>query len=200
MRKDLKTMTLASSKGNTVQAYTMLVYRKALHPEFFGIQGRRRIETEDFEFESWIFDGGQVSRFQHEGVCVCEVVTDRFESLPERGLVANIMCTGERDYEDTFGENVRYMTAMQSETLSDHLYLSTYREMLEHARESKNSLLVLPSDSDARPTLSVVDIQRYRTEIHVQGFHLRGQSNLVLRTQSMFRLELDGVNKNDEDA
>ena len=181
-------MTLASGKANTVQSYTMLVYRKALHPEFFGIQGRRRIETEDFEFESWIFEGGQVLRFQHEGTCVCEVVTDRFESLPERGLVANIMCTGERDYEETFGDNVQYMTAMQSETLSDHLYLSTYREMLEHARES-NSLLVLPSDTESRPTLSVIDIQRYRREIHVQGFHLRGEANLVLRTQSMFRID-----------
>ena len=182
-------MTLASGKTNTVQSYTMLVYRKALHPEFFGIQGRKRIETEDFEFESWIFDGGQVLRFQHEGTCVCEVVTDRFESLPERGLVANIMCTGERDYEESFGDNVKYMTAMQSETLSDHLYLSTYREMLEHARESTNSLLVLPSDNQPRPTLSVIDIQRYRREIHVQGFHLRGEANMVLRTQSMFRIE-----------
>ena len=80
------------------------------------------------------------------------------------------------------------MTAMQSETLSDHLYLSTYREMLEHARES-NSLLVLPSDTESRPTLSVIDIQRYRREIHVQGFHLRGEANLVLRTQSMFRID-----------
>lgn len=181
-------MTIAPTKTNILQAYTTLVYRKALHPEFFGIQGRSRIEHEDFEFEAWIFDGGQVLRFQHENTCVCEVVTDQFESLPERGLVTNMNCAGERDFEETFGENVQYMTAMQTETLSDHLYLSTYREMLEHARESNSLMFISPEDAP-RPSMSVVDVQRYRKEVHVQGFHLRGDVNYILRTQSMFKLD-----------
>lgn len=195
--KDDNTMTLASSKANLLQAYTMLVYRKALHPEFFGIQGRMRIEHEDFEFEAWIFAGGQAVRFQHENTCVCEVVTDQFESLPERGLVSNMACAGERDYEETFGDTVSYMTAMQTETLSDHLYLSTYREMCEHARQS-NSLMVISTEDTPRPSMSLLDVQRYRNEVHVQGFQLKGDSNLVLRTQSMFRLKLESTDEESE--
>ena len=191
-------MTLASSKTNLLQNYTMLVYRKALHPEFFGIQGRSRIEHEEFEFEAWIFDGGQAVRFQHENTCVCEVVTDQFDSLPERGLVANMACAGERDYEETFGDTVEYMTAMQTENLSDHLYLSTYREMCEHARNS-NSLMVLSSEDTPRPSMSLIDVQRYRNEVHVQGFHLKGDTNLVLRTQSMFRLGSE-TDEGDQDS
>ena len=181
-------MTIASTKTNIVQAYTTLVYRKALHPEFFGIQGRSRIEHEDFEFEAWIFDGGHALRFQHENSCVCEVVTDQFESLPERGLETNMNCAGERDFEESFGEDIQYMTAMQTETLSDHLYLSTYREMLEHANESKSLMFVSLEDAP-RPSMSVIDVQRFRNEVHVQGFHLRGAANYILRTQSMFKLE-----------
>ena len=196
--KDDSTMTLASSKTNLLQSYTMLVYRKALHPEFFGIQGRLRIEHEDFEFEAWIFEGGQAIRFQHENTCVCEVVTDQFESLPERGLVANMACTGERDYEETFGDTVGYMTAMQTEALSDHLYLSTYREMCDHARES-NSLMVISTEDTPRPSMSLLDVQRYRNEVHVQGFQLKGDSNLVLRTQSMFRLDIDSEEEDEEE-
>jgi hypothetical protein len=192
-------MTLATGKANLLQSYTMLVYRKALHPEFFGIQGRMRIDHDDFEFESWIFDGGQVARFQRDGICVCEVLTDQFDSLPERGLVTNMACVGERDYEESFGENINYMTAMQTETLSDHLYLSTYREMLDHARES-NSLLVLSGQEAAKPSMSVVDVQRYRKEIHVQGFHLRGDANFVLRTQSMFQIKEDEGDQSGEDS
>ena len=76
-------MSLASSKTTSLQSYTMLVYRKPLHPEFFGIEGRRRIDQDDFEFEGWIFPGGQVARFQTGSVTICEVVTDQVENLPE---------------------------------------------------------------------------------------------------------------------
>lgn len=189
-------MSIASSKTTMLQTYTMLVYRKALHPEFFGIEGRSRIEHEDFEFEAWIFDGGHVMRFQHENTCVCEVVTDQFESLPERGLVTNMSCAGERDFEETFGDGVQYMAAMQTEMLSDHLYLSTYREMCEHARES-NSLMVLCSEDTPRPSMSLIDVQRYRKEVHVQGFHLKGDANYVLRTQSMFTLAAEDATEED---
>ncbi len=182
-------MSIASNKTTSLQAYTMLVYRKPLHPEFFGIEGRKRIQQDDFEFEGWIFPGGQLSRFQSGNVTICEVVTDQVESLPEKGLVANLPCAGERDFENTFGDTVTYMTTMQTETLSDHLSESTYREMTQHARESNS--LVVRSDGASRPEMSVLDIQRYRTEVHVQGYHLRADCGLVLRTQSMFRLGVD---------
>ena len=188
-------MSLASSKTTSLQAYTMLVYRKPLHPEFFGIAGRKRIEQEDFEFEGWIFPGGQVARFQSGNVTVCEVVTDQVENLPEKGLVANLPCAGERDFEKTFSNSVTYMTTMQTETLSDHLYESTYREMLDYGREA-NALVHIPVRHEGRPEMSILDIQRSRDEIHVQGYHLRGDCGLVLRSQSLFRL---GVEETEED-
>ena len=183
-------MSLASSKLTSLQAYTMLVYRKPLHPEFFGIEGRQRIDQDDFEFEGWIFPGGQVARFQSGNVTICEVVTDQVENFPEKGLAANLPCAGERDFEKTFGDAVTYMTTMQTETLSEHLYESTYREMLDHARSS-NCLVNMPPVTGSRPELSVLDMQRYRTEVHVQGYHLRADCGLVLRTQSLFKLGIE---------
>ena len=188
-------MSLASGKTTSLQAYTMLVYRKPLHPAFFGIEGRRRIDGPNFEFEGWIFPGGQAARFQTGNITVCEVVTDEVQNLPEKGLAANLPCAGERDFESTFGDAVTYMTTMQTETLSDHLYESTYREMLEHARSS-NSLVYMPQRGSNRPEVSILDIQRYREEVHVQGYHLRADCGLVLRTQSLFRL---GVEETDEE-
>ena len=41
--------------------------RNALHPEFFGIEGRHRIEHGEYEFEAWIFRGGHALRFEHDG-------------------------------------------------------------------------------------------------------------------------------------
>ena len=64
--------------------------------------------------------------------------------------------------------------------------------MLEYARES-NALIHVQVRADGRKEMSVLDIQRSRTEVHVQGYHLRADCGLVLRTQSLFRLGVDEV-------
>ena len=88
------------------------------------------------------------------------------------------------------------MTSMQTETLSDHLYLSTYKEMIEHARES-DAIMSAWTDDNGRPNLSLLDVQRYRTEVHLQGYHLRSDCGLILRTQSLFQIG-DGEETGDD--
>src|SRR6185503_21372039 len=104
-----------ASKSNSLQAYNMLVYRGAIHPEFFAISGRRRITHGGYDFEAWIYKGGHVLRFEHEKTCITEVVVEQFDRLPERGLVTTLPCAGEKDHEQEFGENVTFMTSMQTE-------------------------------------------------------------------------------------
>jgi hypothetical protein len=118
-----------------LQTYNMLLYRGPVHPEFFNITGRRTTNHADFEFEAWVFKGGHVLRFEHATTTLCEVVTSDSSSLPDRGLVTTLPCSGERDYEEVFGDRISFVTSIQSETLSEHLYLSTYREMLEHGKD-----------------------------------------------------------------
>jgi hypothetical protein len=185
------------TKASSLQSYHMLVFRKALHPEFFGIEGRNRIRHDDYEAESWVFRGGHSLRFQHSGLCVVEVVLESVDQIPDRGLVATLPCAGERDHEERFGEQLVYMTTMQTETLSDHLYIGTYKEMLQHARES-GSLISMWTDEYGKPNLSVLDVQATRSELHLQGYHLRSDCGLVLRTQSMFQIvrEPDAKKKN----
>ena len=38
------------SRSTSLQAYSMLVYRKALHPEFFGIEGRSHLSHDGMDF------------------------------------------------------------------------------------------------------------------------------------------------------
>lgn len=182
------------SKLSSLQSYNMLLYRRALHPEFFAIKGRRRLVHGGFEFEAWIFEGGHALRMQHEGQCLCELVTDQLDHLPEKALAVTLPCAGERDHEERLENEVVFMTSVQTETLSEHLYIGTCKEMLEHAR-SVNSLLVAWNDDHGRPNLSVLDMQRYRNEVHLQGYHLRSDCGLVLRTQSMFQFGGDSAER-----
>ncbi|MSR28056.1 MAG: hypothetical protein EXS03_00570 [Phycisphaerales bacterium] len=175
-------------KSNSLQSYTLLVYRKAVHPEFFAIEGRRRIENGALEAEAWVCKGGHASRYQMGDTCVVEVVTEQPQGLPERGLTTNMICAGEHDHEETISESLSYMTTVQTETLAEHLYLGTYKEMLVHGRENESLMVAWNDPTTNKPNLSIVDLQRYRSEIHAQSWHLRSDCGLVLRTQSMFQL------------
>ncbi len=179
------------SKVSSLQAYNMLLYRNAVHPEFFGIDGRRRIEHGEYEFEAWIFRGGHALRFEHDSQCMTEVISDQLELLPERGPTAVFPCAGEKDHESTMGDNVVYVTSMQTEVLTDHLYLGTYNEMLEHGREFDGLMSVWTEEFQSKPSLSLLDMQRFAEEVHVQSYHLRTDCGLVLRSQSIFKLKTD---------
>ena len=177
----------APSRGTSLQNYHMLAFRKALHPEFFGIESRQRVQHGDYETEAWIFRGGHSLRFTLNGFCMSEVVVEHIDQIPDRGLITALPCAGERDFEEKVAENLVYMTTMQTETLSDHLYLGTYKEMMQHAREN-DSLFAAWTDAAGKPNLSLIDVQHFKSEVHVQGYHLRSDCGLVLRTQSMLQV------------
>jgi len=118
------------TKASSLQNYHMLAFRKALHPEFFGIEGRQRVQHGEYETEAWIFRGGHSLRFALNGFCMSEIVVEHIDQIPDRGLIAALPCAGERDFEEKVADNLVYMTTMQTETLSDHLYLGTYKEMM----------------------------------------------------------------------
>jgi hypothetical protein len=181
-------MSLSSKTTSSLQAYNLALFRTALHPEFFEIDGRCRIAHGDYEFEAWICRGGHALRFEHHGLCVSEIVGEEIEQLPERGHVTTLPCAGEKDHEAEFSERILYMSSMQTETLSDHLYLGTYNEMLEHGRLG-DCMLSVWTDEIGKPNLSLLDVQRYGDEVHVQTYHLRSDCCLVLRTQSIFQVK-----------
>jgi len=176
------------SKASTLQAYNMLLYRTALHPEFFEIAGRTRIDHGDYEFEAWLFPGGHLARFEHSGVCVTEVVTESGDSLPTRGLMTTFPCAGEKDHESEFGEDLLYITSIQTEMLPDHLFSGTYSELKRHA-ESGESMYEHWSDEIGNNNLSLVDVQRFSNQVHLQSYHLRQDCKLVLRTQTIFEIK-----------
>ncbi|MEM7228676.1 MAG: hypothetical protein AAF432_07670 [Planctomycetota bacterium] len=178
----------STQKSSLLQTYNMVLYRTALHPEFFDIQARQRLSQGDYEFEAWLLQSGHAIRFECNGLCVTEIVSSAVDPLPERGLVASLPCAGEKDHECEFGDRVVFMTSIQTETLSDHLYLSTYNELRDHAEDS-GALMLDWNHELNRPDMSLLDMQRYNDEVHVQSYHLRAEGGFVLRTQSIFQIK-----------
>jgi len=175
----------SATKIVSVQSYQMILYRRALHPEFFALKGRRGMQGQTYDLELWVMPGGHLVRFQHRALCVSELLTRQTDGLPTEGVVTGGPTGSERDYEHRFAsEGVHYMSSTHSETLSDSIFQSTYDEVLELGSEP-GGLMHRWDDRDHGKALSVINIQRFSREAHVQCYHLIGSAGFVLRTQTL---------------
>ncbi len=174
-----------SARTNSLQTYQIILYDRALHPEFFDLQERRVEQLNGYEFEAWLMEGGHVLRFEFGKLCACELLTDLDRGLPNTGVVTAFLCAGERDYDHAFkGTPLNYITTVQTETLAENLYISTFEELLAFGRDCKAMIRLW--EDDAGPCLSMLDIQSHCDEIHVQAYHLRANQGIVLRSQTIF--------------
>jgi len=156
-----------NSKTPLTQIPKLMLYRRPLHPELFSFKSRRVDRHGDYEVESWLVDGGHVVRFVLDGQSLVEAVLEEYEYDGDGKL--------------------NYFTTLQTESLTENLYLATYREMKDFARETGglNHEVQTPSG----PNLVVLDCQKYKKEFHVQGYHLTAHNGNVLRTQSVFEIK-----------
>lgn len=174
-------------KSSNAQLFRLMVYRRALHPELFDLQGRRCHRHGEYEVESWLAPSGHVVRFQIEGQCLTEAVLESGDHLPEHGLVHALPCLGEKDFGLEPEGRIGYVTTVQTEVLTDNLFMATLREMRDFAAEAE-ALIHEWKDAENNPCLSLLDAQKYKKEFHFQSYHLVGSTGMVLRTQSIFEV------------
>lgn len=173
------------TRVNSLQTYQVILYDRALHPEFFDLKARRVENLNSSEFEAWLMGGAHVLRFEMGSLCACELVTDQQRGLPTSGVVEAFLCAGERDYDHSFKTApVNYITTVQTETLAENLYLATFEELLAFGEECE--ALMHRWDDEVGPCLSMLDMQKLHREMHVQAYHLLANQGIVLRTQTIF--------------
>lgn len=178
-------MTHISTNPNILQSCKVTLYQRALHPELFDLKDRRVIQGREYDFEAWLMPGEHVFRFRRAGWCACELVSDREAGLPTSGVVDSFYCAGEHEYEHVFkAQNAAYMTNVQTEQLSENIYLATLDEMREHA--ATQDALIFEWEDEAGRCLSLLDVQSYSREVHAQSYHMLARGGVVLRTQSIF--------------
>jgi len=164
----------------------LMLYSRPLHPELFRFRARRTDRHGEYEVDSWLVEGGHVVRFAVDGRSLTEAVLEGNDHLPEAGLVHAMPCLGEKEFNTGDEETVGYFTTLQTETLTENLYLATYREMKDFAIEA--GCLYHEEQTPAGPNLTVLDAQKYKREFHVQGYQLTAHNGSVLRTQSVFEI------------
>lgn len=167
------------------QAFAFGLYNRALHPELFELKGRRVVRHGAYELECWLTGGGHALRFGVGSACFSEVICQGEASLPSLTPLATFPCAGEHDLDEHYAkEGVGYITTIQTEQLGENLYLATLEEMRDYAREAE--AMMHRWDDHAGPNMSILDVQRMSTEVHVQGYHMLASSGIVLRSQTIF--------------
>lgn len=175
-----------NSKTPLAQIPKLMLYKRPLHPELFTFEARRTDRHGDYQVETWLVKGGHVVRFILDGQSLVEAVLEGNDHLPESNLEHVLPCLGEKEYEFENENGLKYFTTLQTESLTENLYLATYREMKAFAQEVGGLHFEVPTP--AGPNLYVLDCQKYKNEFHVQGYHLTAHNGGVLRTQSVFEI------------
>ena len=177
-----------SHKSSNTGIFRLMVYSRALHPELFEVRKRCSYRHgDDYEVEAWVTSAGHVVRFQANGNCLTETVLVEGDHLPETGLVQALPCLGEKEFEMPPEDGLKYVTTLQTESLIDNLYAATFHELNTLSVES-DAMAYEWKDDDGSPCLTVLDVEKYKKEFHIQSYHLQGTSNTVLRTQSIFEI------------
>lgn len=176
-----------SVKPSGLQLYQVVLYNRAIHPEFFPLKSRQVRKMGGYELESWLMNGSHLLRFEHKGLCASELIADHAHELPQTGIVNAFLCTSEHEFDHTFRrDNVNYMTAVQTETLTDHAYASACQEYLDFARKNKAQLHEWRDRTGK--CLSIMDVQVHSDQVHAQAYHLVASTGMFLRSQSIFEL------------
>ncbi|MFO0831235.1 MAG: DUF2617 family protein [Phycisphaerales bacterium] len=177
-----------SARQNPLQSYQLILYGRALHPSHFQLKGRQVVAHDpSYAVEAWVMPGMHAVRFEHRGLCCTEHVTDQDRHIPTGDIIAQHLCASEKEFEHTFArDGVQYLSACQTETLSESLYSEDYDVMLAEGR-ALNALIHAYED-DAGRCLSMVAMQRLHNEVHVQSCHMIAGAGLVLKTQSIFEV------------
>lgn len=178
-----------SHKFSNTQMYRLMVYRRALHPELFNLHARKLCHQSNYDVECWIAARGHIVRFQSGEHTLTEAVIETVDHLPELGLVHAMPCLGEKEFCLDADSNpaLGFVSTIQTESLTASLYKATYREMHDFAQET-GAMYHETTDPEGAVNLTVLDLQTYKQELHVQSYHLLGGPSLVLRTQSIFEI------------
>jgi hypothetical protein len=180
-------MATTVQTSTRLQSYQTTLYARSVQPKLYQCADTRSIIQDFYTLSMSIMPGAHACTFTSVDGCATEVVTDNAFDNSEIGLLESILCSAEKDIEIAIPRTkINYITAAQTEQLSDHIYNDTYNELDELARDQ--DALTHRWNDQAGSCLSIVDTQKYANQIHFQAYHLIAAEHLVLRTQSIFEL------------
>jgi len=164
------------------------LYRRALHPELFRIYLDRHVESAKYAADLWIIGLSHLVSFQSASGIITELTGGSSDLLTDRNLVTQFKFRGERDFQFRFDDHTRYIFSSQVEEMSEHIFRTTYRDLLRYAKK-KGLYVPFPQwASGGLDPFSFLDYECRDSEFHLHAYHAFPGEWRILRTQSIFEL------------
>jgi hypothetical protein len=205
IQKTLTSKDLFAKPGKlgSVPMMSFALLSKAPEVGSMPMYGRRLVRQEgrgEYQLALTILPCGHLLTFDCPGATLSEIVVP--SDVPGgahlmHGSIASFPCPNEKDFAHrlTIGgaggtHQVHYMCSIQTEVLPEGLYSGALREIFEDGRSS-NALMRAWSEGSSvaeGQCLSMLDVQRFAHEVHIQSYHFMSATGFVLRIQSLFEI------------
>lgn len=162
------------------------LYRRALHPELFHIYLDKHITYGNFQADIWIIGLSHLVTVQSGGTMVTELTAVPSDLLTDRNLVTQFRFRGERDFQYRFSDNMRYIFSSQVEEMTEHIFRTTYRDLVRYAKQKGLYVPYSPWKTNGLDPFSFIDYETRHHEFHVHAYHAFPGEWRILRTQSIF--------------
>lgn len=169
---------------------TFRVFGKAIHPEWFSVRAYERFALGPWEADVRIVEGGHLVAFTAGGTTVTEVLAARDAPLPIGGLLLESPVDGERTEAVRAGRNVAYQACHEVERVDREVFQHLCDEARLDARPGRLFHVFGPVHRFATRPISLVLVERLTRGASVQAFHSFPEERAVLRSQSLFELDL----------
>jgi len=180
--------------GITKQRSTDLnffLYRRALHPELFHIYLDKHVSYSNFEVDIWIIGLSHLVTIQSGGTMVTELTAAPCDLLTDRSLITQFRFRGERDFQYRFGDNMRYIFSSQIEETTEHIFRTTYRDLVRYAQKKGLFVPYAQWTTEGLAPFTFIDYEPRQHELHIHAYHAFPGEWRFLRTQSIFETAPD---------
>jgi hypothetical protein len=166
-----------------------LVYSRPLHPELFDIVRDQQIHRDDYQASICITDSCHLVRWQHNDVCVTELVARADNPLPQKRRLLACRVRGERTETIQCAPTVVYQTSIGVERLDPKVYTRIHDELECDALRRGIFHNFRPHQRLALSPISHIAIEAHAKSLLVQAFHTFPEDCTILRTQSLFEFK-----------
>lgn len=166
------------------------IYRKILHPEFFQIFARRKIEEEYYRGEVWIIATGHVVAVTTEKTALVEVVSQKGTGAPRRGVVKTVRIQerGLNRIQIAEPDGISYTSEFTWRKYPNQAYQERHDRAIVEAYDQR---LLHTYNGDAEGGLrpfALIDYRASRGRLRVETTHAYPDDLTLVTTDSTFEI------------
>ena len=169
----------------------LYIYRRPLHPELFNTFLDKSLSTDSYQADLWVFGLGHLVCFHTTESTITELLAPQDDLYSDKELVKKLPVDTHRECQFSLNAPIHYVINTSLEAMSEPVFERVHGEMIRFGQKCG---LLMTFDQWAEPDglvpFSLIDYEYRKTELNVFTYHAFPKRRLMLKTQSVFSLNV----------